>query len=136
MNELRKALGGRRRVTSQRRRGIALLTALVCLAVIVMLIGTQLRGVFSDSRAAILREHQVQAEWLADSGLDRAAAQLNADASYAGETWKPKIVDNLVGEVVITVSSSQQRRIVRVVAAYPQGELQQAVAERNGEWND
>jgi len=35
-------------------------------------------------------EWQLQAEWLAESGVDRAAAQVDANATYNGEEWLPQ----------------------------------------------
>ena len=41
-------------------------------------------------RARIRTEERTwQAEWLAESGLERAAARLAADRDYRGETWEP-----------------------------------------------
>jgi hypothetical protein len=38
-------------------------------------------------RSLELDRCRVQADWLAESALERAAARLAADASYQGETW-------------------------------------------------
>ncbi len=83
-------------------------------------------------------ERRLQAEWLVESGLERARARLAADSSYAGETWtlgasdlglpeSPAIVtgagngDRGGGVVTITVDRSGQDRggECRVQADYP-----------------
>ncbi|REJ97208.1 MAG: hypothetical protein DWQ34_02700 [Planctomycetota bacterium] len=57
-----------------------------------------LAGVFAVSmvqhalrqRKQVLRdEWQMQAVWLADSAIDRAASQIRVDDEYAGEVWRP-----------------------------------------------
>ncbi len=68
---------------------------------------------------------QMQAAWLADSALQRAASRLAADAAYAGETWAIPAAqltgdaDGLVTIEVIPVSNDPTRRQVRVRADYP-----------------
>ncbi len=75
---------------------------------------------------------RLQTGWLADSGLDRAAARLAADPAYAGETWKINS-ESLGGPdaaaVVIRVekdASQAHRRLVVVEAVYPAEGTQQA----------
>jgi Tfp pilus assembly protein PilV len=68
---------------------------------------------------------RIQATWLAESALERAAAQLAADAAYRGETWTipAKELDAhnaaVVRIEVQTVSESPKARRVRVQADFP-----------------
>ena len=79
---------------------------------------------------AVLERHagdnqlrSAQAEWLAESGIERAAARLAANHEYAGETWTipPAVLaeGGLVRIVVETPSGQPGRRVVRVEAEYP-----------------
>jgi hypothetical protein len=111
-----------------RPRGSITVVALVCLLVIMTITAGLLRMARSQRSLLINEEHTLQADWLAESGLDRAAARLAADASYRGETW-PLAAADLSGPepgvVTITVetpedkTSDRRRAIVTVVADYP-----------------
>ena len=68
---------------------------------------------------------RLQAAWLAESGLERAARQLQLDAEYAGETWtiaEEALAGGEAGVVEIEVeeiAGRPDRRLVRVRADYP-----------------
>lgn len=77
-------------------------------------------------RQAIDVQHrEVQAGWLAESALDRAAARLGADGHYTGEVWT--IAPDPTGlphsariEIrVETIPGQPGQRLVRVRADYP-----------------
>ncbi len=69
------------------RQGVALIPALVCLVLVGMLCALALRTTHTQRVVGIAEHRRLQAEWLAESGLARAAARLAADPSYKGETW-------------------------------------------------
>jgi hypothetical protein len=69
------------------RRGVALLVLLVGLAVAAAISVSVLRLAALQRRSLEIHQWQAQAEWLAESGLERAAARLAADTAYRGETW-------------------------------------------------
>jgi hypothetical protein len=60
---------------------------LVCLIVITLIGAALLKVSVAQRQLSKALERRLQAEWLAESGLDRALARLAADASYSGETW-------------------------------------------------
>ena len=69
------------------RRGLTTVAVLVCLVVILLISGVLLKiGVAHRDRVRSM-ERSLQAEWLAQAGLDRAVARLASSAGYAGETW-------------------------------------------------
>jgi Tfp pilus assembly protein PilX len=110
---------------NHKRRGAVLLTVLVCLIVITLICVVLLRQGVSARGQVQAEERRLQARWLAESGLERAAARLAHDASYTGETWKLS-ADALggawPGQVTITVSGVEghaARRLVNVQADYP-----------------
>ncbi len=70
-----------------RRRAFVAAVVVVVLFLLVLLGGGLLRVVWlrhSELRGA---ERRLQAEWLAESALDRAVARLAAEPDYRGETW-------------------------------------------------
>ena len=69
-------------------RGVALLTAIVCLAVVALICGSLVRVAHTQRQQTRTEERRLQAEWLAEAGLERAAAKLADSQEYAGETWQ------------------------------------------------
>jgi Tfp pilus assembly protein PilV len=117
----------RRPVPVRRRTGAAVLVAMICLLVVSML-GASLLKVASVQRQQLRQsQRRLQAQWLAESGLERASARLRANLDYAGETWTltAKQIDGRhAGRVQIDIQSSPagpQRRVVSIVADYPHG---------------
>ena len=112
-------------VVSTNRRGVALLTAIVCLAVIAVICGSLIRVVHAQRQQTRLEERKLQAEWLAESGLERAAAKLADSQDYSGETWQiaaPEFAGRGGASVTITVekvTDQPANRLVRVQANYP-----------------
>ena len=78
------------KVTSTRstRRGLTAVAVLVCLVIVTMVSGVLLKVGLAHRDQVRSHEHRLQAEWLAQSGLDRAVTRLAADHGYSGETWK------------------------------------------------
>jgi Tfp pilus assembly protein PilX len=122
------------------RRGLMVVAVLVCLVVMMLLGGALLKVAFLERESNREAELRLQAEWLVESGLERARARLAADASYPGETWTPSAADlgladsaaaktgagngdRAGGVVAISVdrSGGGPRRRVRVQADYPRG---------------
>jgi hypothetical protein len=107
------------------RRGAVLVAVLVCVIVIILMCGALLRLGLAQREWLRADERQVQSSWLAESGLERAAARLAAAADYSGETWEPPAADlggAWGGRVTIAVQAVEghpDRRLVRVQADYP-----------------
>ena len=68
-------------------RGMILILVLACLAVASMLMITGVKMMLASHRVARSLAWSTQAQWLAESGLERAKAQLAVDPKYLGETW-------------------------------------------------
>ena len=108
------------------RRGVMMIAAIVALTIASALLLTLVRGLSAARRAYELEQSRTQAQWLVESGLQRAAAKLQADSAYAGETWSIP-ADQLSGDaatVTIQVESDQSppgRRQVQVLVEYPLG---------------
>ena len=86
-----------------------------------------------------------QARWLAEAGIERAAARLATEAEYRGETWQISAAELPAGgqaasepaiveiEVQAPTASSGQRvdeRRLRVRAAYPRDLPRRVVYEK------
>jgi len=108
------------------RRGAILILVLVCLAVATALIVGAVRLAAVSHRAAKTEGWNLQAAWLAESGLERAAARLAANPGYQGETWnvpRAHLDGRHGGTVVIEVlrpdADQPRRRSVRIRADFP-----------------
>jgi len=105
-------------------RGLVLIVVMVCLVVFTMLGGVLLKLALTEQRQSRLREARLQAEWLAESAIERAAARLTQSAEYTGETWNVSadhLGDGAAGIVTIEVDPVEARanlRHVRVRVEY------------------
>jgi Tfp pilus assembly protein PilX len=121
------------------RRGLTTVAVLVCLIVITLIGAALLKVGLAQRKEIRSQEHRLQAEWLAESGLDRALSQLAADGNYRGEEWPIGAQDlsfaggpsagqsagstaQPTATITITVnrlSENVNRRRIRVQADYP-----------------
>jgi hypothetical protein len=104
------------------------MTVLVCLAALMMVSGSWLRTIVLAQRHVRADADRLQAEFLAESGLERAAAQLALDANYQGETWTlDRQTLNQRGGAAVTirvaaVADQPRSRRVTVEAVFPADE--------------
>jgi Tfp pilus assembly protein PilX len=109
----------------QSRQGVAMLVALVCLLVVGLIGAALVRQLVLRQRQSLLQQQQMQAFWLAESGLERAVAQLAVSPDYEGETWRvaaKSLGGRDRGLVVIRVESVRDepnRRRIQVEARFP-----------------
>jgi type II secretory pathway component PulK len=114
-----------KRPSQDTKRGMILLLVLACLAIAGVLFAIGVRVAFSAHHVARMSQWNLQAQWLAESGLERAVAQLAADADYSGETWNIPAQDlggADAGTVKIEVKPAPaggKGRLVKVDAAIP-----------------
>lgn len=115
-----------------RRRGTIILFAMICL-LLVSLLGASLVKLALTQRRQIRREQwRVQATWLAEAAVDRAAARLATETDYSGETWTiaPTELGGESGaQVRISVeeaTTGAERFVVQVTADYPDSDEQRA----------
>ena len=76
----------RRTIAPTRRRGVALLTVVIALALISVMLAATTWQLVAQRRTLERRQNQAQAMWLARAGAERAAARLLAEPGYSGET--------------------------------------------------
>ncbi len=79
---------GRHRRGQQPRRGVVLVAVMICLMVAVLLTTTLLRSLVARQNQLRAEQYQVQASWLAESALRRAALRALESADYQGEQWQ------------------------------------------------
>lgn len=75
----------RHRITS--RRGAVMVLVMVCLLGVSMLAATLLRLAVAQQRQLRMEGRRLQAEWLAEAALERAAAMLRRDPAWSGDEW-------------------------------------------------
>ena len=107
------------------RRGALLLVAMVCVAITSVVLISLLRLAMAQEDAIQADAWQLQASWLAESAVDRAAAGLRADDGYRGETWNLPAqllwgADDAAIEIKIeTVPGRPELRRIDVQVDYP-----------------
>jgi hypothetical protein len=113
------------RKSATKRRGAFTVIVLVCLLISTMVLGSLLKIVLLQDRQLGREFARVQTNWLAESGLERAASRLAVDPGFAGETWKVD-ADRIGGRdpaVVVLriehVETQPLQRLIVVEAVYP-----------------
>jgi len=88
------------------------------------IVGVLLSLVQKHRRLISVQQAEVQAEWLAESGIDRAVFRLRSDRAYQGEKWvigATELAGESPAEVVIDIQKQTDRGngyIVQVKAVY------------------
>ncbi len=63
------------------------IAVMVCLMIVTLMSGAVLKVSLARRHQVHDRERRLQAEWLVESGVDRALARLSLDRAYTGESW-------------------------------------------------
>jgi hypothetical protein len=107
------------------RRGAAVLVAMVCLCVLAVVIAALVKMSTAERTRLQTDAERLQADVLAESAMDRAAAKLAADPKYRGETWTLS-AGELGGDEEATaairvepVDGKPNMRLVKIQADYP-----------------
>jgi Tfp pilus assembly protein PilX len=105
-------------------RGAVLVVVMVCFALAAVLFVLVARQAIFSHQIAETQVWTIQAQWVAEAALERAAARLAANADYAGETWRIPAAELWGNEAVAKidvekVANHANRRLVRVEADYP-----------------
>jgi hypothetical protein len=105
--------------TWRRRNGVAIVWAIVAMAVVTILTSLITSQVLAGRRLADRRQNQLQALWLARSGLELATARiLNQPSGYTGETVAP-IPGSQVRITVTPAAGEPATFVVTSEARYP-----------------
>jgi hypothetical protein len=111
-------------VRAERRRGFAVVTALVCLLIVVSIMGSMIQGAIRARRQMHVERDRRQSEMLLFAGATRAMSRLESEPTYVGDVWQlpaDAIVGNGAGRVTCEISriAGDGLRQLRVVAEYP-----------------
>jgi hypothetical protein len=136
---------------SEHRRGAVLVMALACLVIVGVLQVLLVQAAVARRRLSQEQALRHQARWLAEAGIERAAARLATEADYRGETWQVPAEDLPAAgrsaaepatiEIEVQLASPGKRadsgaenganqRVVRVRAAYPRELPRRVVYEK------
>jgi len=116
-----KAQDRSRRLLTARRRGIAMMMALVALAMLGALLGAVAWEMNADRRILADHQHRIQATWLARAGLETAFSQLlTGNKSYTGESLEI-IPASQVRIQVQAEPNSKEAFLITSTAKYPIG---------------
>lgn len=124
------------------RRGVTTIPVIAFYGVALTLVGTWVHSAL-DHQQLVRRWHEkTQAVWLADAGLRRAIARVEADSAYDGERWQitaAQLGSLFDAEVEIQVkplpqsdpseNDSDQVEII-AIARYPAGAAKRAQATK------
>lgn len=111
------------------RRGAILIIVLVLLLIASTIAVAILRAAVLDTRQFATNRHAMQADRLSEAGLARAAARLETDSNYQGESWTAELPES-VGTVEIRVTTESGRRLVEAVATYPKDSYRRVRSRR------
>jgi hypothetical protein len=119
--------------------------AMISVLVILMILGgfslTLARTLASKRRILRNEEQRIQAEWLAEAGIERAAARWKATGEATAETWMippEELGGRGGGKVTIAFDPpmpESKSRHVRITAEYPVDEASQALIHREFDIN-
>jgi type II secretory pathway component PulK len=115
---------------------MVIIVFLVCLAVAAAMIAATARIALTAHRATQTASWNEQARLLAESGVERAAAKLAADAAYAGETWTIPAAElggqdgGVVRIQVKPAADNEKRRTLSIQADFPEDPVNYARQEK------
>lgn len=127
--------------TAANRRGAVLIFAMIAVLLASVIGAALLKTALTQRRQARRAQNHSQSDWLAESGVERAAGQLSRDADYKGETWNvaaSELGGSQAGRVVIqvvAVPSNTNRRRINVTADFPVGTKQRSRSRKTIEIN-
>ena len=127
---MRSNLCTHREPHSRGRSGLALIVMLVALGIVSAICVNLLKMSVIERHQARREALAAQANWLAESGVELAAALLKKDENSQGTTWNipAKQLDGqhaaVVSVAIATVENSPKRRQVIVTAKFPTKSVQ------------
>ena len=115
-------------------RGIALLSALVCLVILSAVVMTLSQTVIYRIREGENHQLQLQADALVESALVRARLQRSRDPSWSGETWTPQVPGQPELKAVVQLQLEQNPATLRVTCIVSSGIRSSVQMERSMPW--
>ena len=101
------------------RSGVAMLVTLIVLLIVLIGIGAITRWISRGQHLDRIHRHQVQANWLAESGVSRALNVLNIDPEFSGDTWELSEPMQRPGRITTLITRDGGNYTVESIALYP-----------------
>lgn len=110
---------------NRHRRAMLVLSVMICLALVMMLMVAWFKTIALERQQLRAQQNRIQAEYLAQSAVARAAARLAAGGAYEGETLDvsaESLASSAPAKVTIKVEAAlddPQARLINVSARVP-----------------
>ena len=109
---------------TSRRRGSALVFAMIALLVTSLIGASLLRNSFLSLQQVKREQSHMQANWLAEAGCRRAIHRLGNEPAYTGETWQisaeqMKAPFSATVTIAISEGEASSERTITTIADYP-----------------
>jgi hypothetical protein len=108
------------------RRGMTVVAVLACLIVLTLLGAALLKLSLARRQFNRELEHRLQADWLVESGIDRALARLATVNDYKGETWRLSAADlglpESPGQALGPKPSGSAAAVITITVDHPRAE--------------
>ena len=122
---------------SRHRRAAVLILVVAVMGIAAVLLAVWVQSAVRGHKQLQLRVDELQALWLVEAGLERAAAHLAQSPDYDGERWD--IAADQLGAsdgAVVTIevertAEDSDRRLIHVQADYPPGTERRARHTKN-----
>jgi hypothetical protein len=119
-------------------RGVALVAVLVVFGVSLLLFGLWSRSITRDHRSLTTQQFRIQADRLAEAGLERAIAARTANANYTDEVWSvpaAQLNNKHAAQVRIRVAPGSTAGHIRyeATAEFPAGAVHRAQITKSAE---
>jgi Tfp pilus assembly protein PilV len=111
------------------RHGFALLAVMICLIAVSVLVVGWFKSAAFERQQVRAAERRLQADWLAEAAVNRAAALLDQNPNYAGETWNLSAAELAASDAaaieirVAPETDRPERRSIQVAADFPADSL-------------
>jgi len=121
-----------------RQRGVALVAVLVVFGISLLLFGLWSRSITREHRSLTTQQFRIQADRLAEAGLERAIAARTTNAKYTDEVWSvpaAQLDNKHAAQVRIRVAPITTAGRIRyeATAEFPQGALHRAQITKSAE---
>lgn len=114
--------------TKKTRQGAVLVIVMICLLLISLVMASLLKSTLMQRRQMRKEQLQVQADWLVESALERAAQQRLTNPDYQGEVWQidPEELGTRYAasaEIVLKPAGEADRRLsIQARVKYPENQ--------------
>lgn len=108
-----------RRIAASRRSGAILVIVMVLLLVTMSIALAVFQATIIDSRQFRTDACALQADRLAEAGLDRAQRLAGSNAAFRGDEWNVELPGGDRGRVVTHIEETSDGLAIEAVATYP-----------------